>query len=122
MKVRQIYQAMVLCVCFALPSVGSAWGQENCFQASGMANEDAQNIRLLALDMGWEVGKTTSLTAAGIVKGKVKLYPKDAVDVCLRQFGQDELQILAQSRSEDAGKATWHKIPAKRRTREETRI
>jgi len=61
------------------------------------------------MDMGWKVGKTASLAAAAIVKGKSELYPKDSVEICIREEGSD-LLIKAQSKSRDAGKAEWHSI------------
>ena len=85
---------------------------EECFNSSKKLNADAQTIRLKAMDMGWKVGKTASLAAASIVKGKSELYPKDSVEICIREEGSD-LQIKAQSKSRDAGKAEWHKIMGK---------
>ena len=61
------------------------------------------------MDMGWKVGKTASLAAAAIVKGKSELYPKDNVEICIREE-DNALQIKAQSKSRDAGKAEWHSI------------
>ncbi|MGV8059043.1 MAG: hypothetical protein AB2L12_13625 [Smithellaceae bacterium] len=86
---------------------------DECFNSSKKLNEDAQTIRLKAMDMEWKVSKTASLAAASIVKGKSELYPKDSVEICIREEGSD-LQIKAQSKSRDAGKAEWHKITAKK--------
>lgn len=102
---------MVVFGVFVLSSYASA--AEKCFFSSQKLTEDAQNIRLCAMDMGWKVGKVSSLIAAAVIEGKVKLYPKDAVEVCLRDIGR--LQIREQSLSRDAGKAKWHSIPAKSR-------
>ena len=65
------------------------------------------------MDMEWKVSKTASLAAASIVKGKSELYPKDNVEICIREE-DNALQIKAQSKSKDAGKAEWHKITAKK--------
>jgi len=78
-----------------------------------MINADAQTIRLKAMEMGWKVGNTASLAAASIVKGKTELYPKDNVEICIKEEGS-ALQIKAQSKSMDAGKAEWHSITAKK--------
>jgi len=91
----------------------TASSAEECFNSSKKMNDDAQTIRLKAMDMGWKVGKSASITTAGIVKGKSEIYPKDSVEICLRE--EDEtLQIKAQSKSRDAGKAKWHKVIAKK--------
>lgn len=89
---------------------------EECFTSTKKLNADAQTIRLKAMDMGWKIGKTASLAAASIVKSKAELYPKDNVKICIREEGS-ALQIKAQSKSRDAGKAEWHSITAKK-TRE----
>ncbi len=91
----------------------SAVSADECFYSSKKLNEDAQTIRLKAMDMGWKVSKTASLAAASIVKGKSELYPKDSVEICIREEGSD-LQIKAQSKSRDADEAEWHKITAKK--------
>lgn len=86
---------------------------DECFNSSKKLNDDAQTIRLKAMDMGWQVSKSASITAASIVKGKAEIYPKDNVEICLRE--EDEtLQIKVQSKSRDAGKAKWHKVIAKK--------
>ena len=90
----------------------SAVFAEECFNSTKKLNADAQTIRLKAMDMGRKVGKTASLAAASIVKGKTELYPKDNVEICIREEGR-ALQIKAQSKSRDAEKAEWHKITAK---------
>jgi hypothetical protein len=84
---------------------------EECFNSSKKLNDDAQTIRLKAMDMGWKVGKSSSITAAGIVKGKAAIYPKDNVEICLREE-VETLLIKAQSKSRDAGKAMWRKVIA----------
>ena len=84
-----------------------------CFNSSKKLNDDAQTIRLKAMDMGWKVGKSASITAAGIVKGKAGIYPKDNVEICHREEGET-LQIKVQSKSRDAGTAKWHKVIAKK--------
>jgi len=111
MKLRIL---LILKISFALILLSSsAISADECFNSSKKLNEDAQTIRLKAMDMGWKVGKTASIAAASIVKGKTELYPKDKVEVCLREEGSD-LQIKAQSKSRDAEKAEWHKITAKK--------
>lgn len=86
---------------------------DDCFNARGKVTEDAQLIRKTARELGWVVGKTTSLTAAGVVDGKKQIYPLDSVEVCLRVEG-GKLQIKAQSKAKDAGEAGWHELPAKK--------
>jgi len=86
---------------------------EECFNSSKKLNADAQTIRLKAMDMGWKVGKTASLAAASIVKGKTELYPKDNVEICIKEE-DSALRIKAQSKSKDAGNAEWHRITAKK--------
>ena len=86
---------------------------DECFNSSKKLNQDAQTIRLKAMNMGWKVWKTASLAAASIVKGKSELYPKDSVEICIMEEGS-VLQIKAQSKSEDAGKTEWHRITAKK--------
>jgi len=86
---------------------------DECFTSSKKLNDDAQTIRLKAMDMGWKVGKTASLAAASVISGKSGIYPKDDVEICLREE-DDTLQIRAQSQSRDAGKANWRKVMAER--------
>ena len=101
---------LILKISFALILLASSTAfADECFNSSKKLNEDAQTIRLKAMDMEWKVSKTASLAAASIVKGKVELYPKDSVEICIREEGSD-LQIKAQSKSRDAGKAEWHSI------------
>jgi hypothetical protein len=110
-KVSFYISTIGIIACLMNPTILSA---EECFNSSGKLNEDAQTIRLKTRDMGWSVGKPSSLAAATIIEGKVKLYPKDNVEVCLREHGGD-LQIKAQSKSEDAGKAKWHVIRSRKK-------
>ncbi len=107
---HQIYLVLSFIVAITLLSVATASADE-CFQSSKKLNQDAQTIRLKAMDMGWKIGKTASLAAASIVKGKTELYPKDNVEICLREE-DNTLQIKAQSKSRDAGNAEWRKITA----------
>ncbi len=100
-------------------AAGLTWGMapvlaEECFVSTKSLNEDAQNLRLKALDMGWEVGKTASFTAAGLVTGKTTLYPKDPVDICLKAE-DGKLLARVQSRSRDAGQAEWHDLYASKK-------
>ena len=108
------HRSLVLKIVAALIILTSgAVSAEECFNSSKKLNDDAQTIRLKAIDMGWTVGKSASITAAGIVKGKTEIYPKDNVEICLRE-DDETLQIKAQSKSRDAGKAKWHKTIAKK--------
>jgi hypothetical protein len=91
----------------------TASSADECFNSSKKLNDDAQTIRLKAMDMGWTVGKSASITAASIVKGKSEIYPKDNVEICLREEGV-LLQIKVQSQSKDAGIAKWHKVIARK--------
>jgi len=89
----------------------TASSAEECFNSSKKLNDDAQTISLKAMDMGWKVGKSASITAAGIVKGKSEIYPKDNVEICLREEDKT-LQVKVQSKSRDAGKSKWRKVIA----------
>jgi hypothetical protein len=108
------YRCLVLKIAAAFILLTSpASSAEECCSSSKKLNDDAQTIRLKAMDMGWTVGKSASVTAAGIVKEKTEIYPKDNVEICLRQ--EDEtLQIRVQSKSRDAGTAKLHKIMAEK--------
>ena len=96
---------------FILLASASVLYADQCFKSSKKLNYDAQTIRLKAMDMGWKVGKTASLAAASVISGKNGIYPKDDVEICLREE-DDELQIKTQSKSRDAGKAKWRKVMA----------
>lgn len=91
----------------------SLFGSE-CFNATGKAFSDGQTIRKVANAMDWEISKTASITAATFIKGKVKLYPQDTIQVCL-ETKNGELQFKAQSSASDAGIAEWRKLPGKRK-------
>ena len=67
--------------------------------------------------MGWTVGKSASITAASIVKGKAEIYPKDNVEICLREE-EGNLQVRAQSKSRDANEARWRDLMAKKTGKE----
>ena len=109
---RKIF--LILKIGFALILLASSTVfADECFNSSKKLNQDAQTIRLKAMNMGWKVGKTASLAAASIVKGKSELYPKDSVEICIMEEGS-VLQIKAQSKSKDAGNAEWHRITAKK--------
>jgi hypothetical protein len=91
----------------------AAWA-EQCFLSEQALNVDAQTIRQRALEMGWDVGKTASFTAAGLVSGKATLYPKDPIEICIKQEG-DRLLVRAQSKASDAGQADWHDLYANKK-------
>ena len=108
------YRRLVLKIAAALILLtSSAVSAEECFNSSKKLNDDAQTIRLKAMDMAWTIGKSASITAAGIVKGKAEIYPKDNVEICLRKEGET-LQVKVQSKSRDAGQAKWHKVIAEK--------
>jgi hypothetical protein len=46
-----------------------------------------------------------------MIKGTAFLYPKDSIIVCLRESLQGVLEIQIQSRSIDADKARWRRLP-----------
>lgn len=109
---RKVFLILNVVAAFVLftSAISSA---EECFNSSKKLNDDAQTIRLKAMDMGWKVGKSASITAASIVKGKSEIYPKDNVVICLRE--EDEtLQIKVQSKSRDADEAKWRKVIARK--------
>jgi len=85
---------------------------DTCFNSHRILNVDAQTIRLKALDMGWQVGKTASITAASLVMGKQAVYPKDNVEICLREE-ENNLQVRVKSKSGDANQARWRNLMAK---------
>ncbi|HYN79437.1 MAG TPA: hypothetical protein VES73_16765 [Lamprocystis sp. (in: g-proteobacteria)] len=91
----------------------AAWA-EQCFLSEQALNVDAQTIRQRALGMGWEVSKTASLTAAGLVSAKATLYPKDPIEICIKEEG-DRLLARAQSKASDAGQADWHDLYASKK-------
>lgn len=111
MSCRSYLRVMVLVVSLGL--VFPAAAEEICFPSAKKTSHDAQTIRLKAKDMGWTVSKTSSLSLATIIKGKVELYPQAVVEICLREESK-ELQIRIQAQSEDAKKAKWRKVIAKR--------
>jgi len=103
-----------LTLCFGFAQAAD----NNCFTAAGTLAADAQSIRQTALGMGWTVGKTSSTTAASVIKGKVKLYPKGKVQTCLQvNSAGNGLEIKVQSDASDAGQAKWHKLPAKKKAK-----
>jgi hypothetical protein len=102
-------RSSVLVATLLLGAAGPSWA-DTCFLAAKKMSEDAENIRLKALDMGWVVGKAVSFSAASVIGGKASLYPKDEVEVCLRVEG-DKLQIKVRSKAKDAGQAEWHGLP-----------
>lgn len=101
----------ILCFMTVLLFFSTPFYGDQCFKSSKKLNYDAQTISLKAMDMGWKVGKTASLAAASVISGKNGIYPKNDVKICLREE-DDELQIKAQSKSRDAGKAKWRKVMA----------
>ena len=109
---RRVVISLLSCAAALLFFSTAAFADE-CFKSSKKLNDDAQTIRLKAMDMGWKVGKTASLAAASVISGKSGIYPKDDVEICLREE-DDELQIKAQSKSRDAGKAKWRKVIARK--------
>jgi len=109
---RHKWLVIKIATAFILLTATASFAEE-CFNSSKKLNDDAQTIRLKAMDMGWNVGKSSSITAAGVVKGKAEIYPKDNVEICLRE--EDEtLQIKVQSKSRDAGEAKWRNVMAKK--------
>ena len=109
---RKVILILITAVSLISLTISRSFAEE-CFNSSKKLNADAQTIRLKAMDMNWTVGKSASITAAGIVKGKSEIYPKDNVEICLKEEGK-ALQIKVQSQSRDAGKAKWHKVIAKK--------
>ncbi len=109
---RHKWLVLKIAIAFILLTSTASFADE-CFNSSKKLNDDAQTIRLKAMDMGWKVGKAASITAASIVKGKTEIYPKDNVEICIRE--EDEtLQIKVQSKSRDAGMAKWRKVIGKK--------
>jgi hypothetical protein len=108
--VLKIATALILFTSPAFPA-------DTCFNSHKILNVDAQTIRLKALDMGWQVGKTASITAASLVMGKQAIYPKDNVEICLREE-EHNLQVRVQSTSMDANQARWRDLMAKKTGKE----
>jgi len=109
---RHRYLVLKIATAFILLT-STASSAEECFNSSKKLNDDAQTIRLKALDMGWQVGKAASLAAASLVKGKREIYPKDNVEICLREE-ENNLQVRVQSKSRDANQARWRDLMAKK--------
>ncbi len=109
---RQSCLVLKIIAAFILLTSSASFAEE-CFNSSKKLNDDAQTIRLKAMNLGWKVGKSASITAAGIVKGKAEIYPKDNVEICVREEDKT-LQIKVQSKSRDAGEAKWRRVIAKK--------
>jgi hypothetical protein len=107
------FLTLVLGFVVAITIVSAAVAADECFISSKKLTDDAQTIRLKAMEMGWKVGKTSSLAAAAVVSGKSGIYPQDTVNICLREE-DGALQIKAQSESRDAGKAKWRGLTSKK--------
>jgi len=111
-NLKKIIKASFLTLCIVTVSASSY--ANSCFEAKGRAFSDAQSIRKIAKNMGWNVGKATSVTAGIFIRGKAKLYPQERVNVCLRINYKNELEFKAQSKSTDAGEAEWRNLLAKK--------
>jgi hypothetical protein len=85
MSRRVCLSLKILTIIIFFASTASA--ADVCFNSSKKTNHDAETIRLKAMEMDWKVGNAAFLTAAGIIKGKVELYPNDNVEACLREEG-----------------------------------
>ena len=109
---RHVFLLLKIIVVFIFLTSTESFADE-CFNSSKQLNADAQTIRLKAMEMNWQVSNSASIAAATIVKGKAEIYPKDNVEICLREE-DDTIQIKMQSKSKDAGKAKWHKIIGKK--------
>jgi hypothetical protein len=86
---------------------------DECFKAKGKVFKDAQHLRKTALSLGWHVYKPISIGAGALIKAKVKLYPEDDVNVCLRKTEAGRVEIRVQSASADAGVANWNVLLGK---------
>ena len=81
---------------------------ETCFQATGKAFKDAQTLRKLSNNMGWELGKFTSLWAGSFIESKKNLYPEDNLEVCVKvNTNRDNLIFKVQVDTSDVGKSIW---------------
>jgi hypothetical protein len=83
-----------------------------CFIAKGKTYPDAQEIRKIASDMGWKVGRYPSIKYGSLIRGEKIIYPQDKVDVCLKN-SSDGLYIKIQSLASNAKVAEYIKISAK---------
>lgn len=108
---RMSFFAAVLIMIFFFTAGSHA---EVTFRSTKNLAVDAQNIRLKALSMGWEVNKPLSFIAAAVILGKDLIYPRADVEIALRESG-GQLQIRAQVSSQDAGTANWHNIHAEKK-------
>ena len=79
----------------------------DCFEAEKGAMAIGQQIRQVAQDMGWKIGKMKSISVGGVIKGKKALYPDGDMEVCLEEKDGD-LHFIMKSSSDDADKAKWH--------------
>ena len=105
------FLALLLLTSLILFSTSKAHADQ-CFSAVGKALKDAQTIRKTAQLMNWKVGKSASIAAGNVIKGKKVIYPQDKLQVCLRATSIGTLEIKAQSNSSDAGQASWINLPA----------
>jgi len=110
---RNLFLVLKIIAAFIILTSTAASAADKCFNSSTRMNDDAQTIRLKAMDMGWQVSNAVSIAAAGVVKSKAEIYPQDNVEICIREEG-DAFQIRVQSKSKDADKANWRKIFAKK--------
>ena len=98
---KQILRLAILGLLFSTSLVG------NCFEAEKGAMAIGQQIRQVAQDMSWKIGKMKSISIGGVIKGKKVLYPDGDMEVCLEEKDGD-LHFIMKSSSNDADKAKWH--------------
>ena len=85
--------------------------EANYFKATPDITENAQKIRLISKDLGWEVGTIKSLSVAGIIKAKQEIYPDGDIQLCIAENDGD-LKFIMNSSSDEATSAKWHFLTA----------
>lgn len=85
--------------------------EADCFNATDDLTENAQKIRLVSKDLGWEVGTVKSLSVAGVIRGKRELYPDGNIKLCIKEVDGD-LKFIMYSNSEEASEAKWYFLTA----------
>jgi hypothetical protein len=98
-------------ICLSFVALLFGCGDKNtssdCFTAKSGTFDIAQQLRVEAKGMGWEVGKIKSTTVAGVIKTKQAIYPDSKLEICLKEIDSD-LKFIMNSKAEDSGKAEWH--------------
>lgn len=98
---------------FLIPliSILASLSEADCFNSKNDVTENAQMIRMVSKDLGWNIGITKSLGVAGIIRAKKELYPDGDIKVCIEERDGD-LKFIMHSNSAEAKEAKWHFLTA----------